>query len=57
MSTFDAACSERHGEIEAVAATVVAHPLACCHPVTYAEQALGGDEQLPATGNALGGTT
>lgn len=56
MSTFDAAYSHRHGEIEAVAATVVAHALACCHPMTYAEQSLDGDEQFPTTGNALGGT-
>lgn len=56
MSTFDAAYSQRHGEIEAVAAAVVSHALACCHPVTYVEQALGGDEQFPTTGNAAGGT-
>lgn len=51
MSTFDAAYSQRHGEIQAVAATVVAHALACCHPMTYAEQSPVGHEQSPTTGN------
>lgn len=51
MTTFDAAYSERHGEIEVVTATVVAHALACCQPMTYAEQSPVGDEQSPTTAN------
>lgn len=55
MSTFDAAYSHRHGEIQAVTATVVDHALACCHPITYSEQSPAGHEQSP-TGEAEGGT-
>lgn len=55
MSTFDAAYSERQGEIQAVTATVVAHALTRCHPITYAEQSPAGHEQSP-TGQAAGGT-
>lgn len=56
MSTFDAAYSERHGEIQAVTATAVAHALTRCHPITYSEQSPAGHEQSPTTGEAAGGT-
>ena len=37
VGAFGVAYGERAGEIEAVSATVVAHALARCHPIAYAE--------------------